>query len=433
MRVVITTIVTLNPGDAAILEGSLVLLREAFGEDLAVTVFDNDGTTAASCYPWAPFRTGLFSVKRWGRIRRWIDRRGYGHRVMALDGIRLRLAARLLRNGLGPAAWLFARSEERESLSVYLKADLVIPSGGTYLVEHYDLLSRILEYETVVALGRPLVFFPQSMGPFRTTVYKKRLRSVFRAAERIFLRDSRSAKHLAELEIPAERITVVGDAAFALVRDSSGRGASKAVGRPRIAVSVREWLNVADEDPSEARRRYLKSVAAAVTEIIRQCEARVTFLSTCQGIPQYWTDDSRVADEVVALLPEDVAPAVEVDRSFRQPSAILQTFAAFDGVVATRMHAAILATCAGVPSIGIAYEFKTAELFQSLGLEQWAVDIRTLEPGPFSELVVRFVRELGSLQSATRAGAMAQAARLRTMVPLLRSLARPSEGRPLQP
>src|SRR3546814_9397157 len=58
---------------------------------------------------------------------------------------------------------------------------------------------------------------------------------------------------------------------------------------------------------------------------------------------------------------------VRVDDRFHTPEALRDRYAGYDMVVATRMHAAILALCAGTPVMPLAYEFKTAELFGRLG------------------------------------------------------------------
>ncbi len=93
-------------------------------------------------------------------------------------------------------------------------------------------------------------------------------------------------------------------------------------------------------------------------------------LCTCQGIDEYWTDDTKLADEIVSSLPEDVAQNVTIDRQFRQPMDIVSAYQDFHLVIATRMHAAILSLVAGTPVLGIAYEFKLEELFHQLGMDE---------------------------------------------------------------
>jgi len=55
-KILISNIVTLNPGDAAILQGMFHILRQKYGEDSEIIVFDRLADAAAKYYPWASFR-----------------------------------------------------------------------------------------------------------------------------------------------------------------------------------------------------------------------------------------------------------------------------------------------------------------------------------------------------------------------------------------
>jgi colanic acid/amylovoran biosynthesis protein len=321
---------------------------------------------------------------------------GYAHRVLAWDLFRLRVAAGLARQGFNSLARLAVSGEEWGSLREYLQADLIISSGGTYLVEHYDLLPSILDYELTLALEKPLVFFPQSLGPFEKTRYRRRLRRIFEAASLVMVRDERSASHIRDLGVSPQHLRVYPDAAFALhqARDPLAHSPGSPL---HIAVSVRTWRHFSGSDPSDSEAQYFRMVAAGITRLVRNHGAQVTFLSTCQGLPEYWADDSRTAESVTALLDRDVMAHVWIDSTFRQPGELLTELTKYDAIIATRMHMAILGICAGVPALPIAYEFKTRELFRELGLEEWVTDIEDADEAVFSELVDRFVNALATV------------------------------------
>jgi colanic acid/amylovoran biosynthesis protein len=71
----------------------------------------------------------------------------------------------------------------------------------------------------------------------------------------------------------------------------------------------------------------------------------------------------------------------------------------FDFVIATRLHMAILAMCVGVPVIPIAYEFKTSELFEKLGLSKWVIDIEKIDPIDLIHLVNDFREQLQDIRN----------------------------------
>jgi colanic acid/amylovoran biosynthesis protein len=114
----------------------------------------------------------------------------------------------------------------------------------------------------------------------------------------------------------------------------------------------------------------MRAAVEALTDQGWHCAA----MSTCQGLPSYRYDDSGVARQFFAGLD------VEIDDSFHTPSDLLAALAGCQLVVTTRMHLAILALVARVPVVAVAYEFKTVELFRSLGLGHAVVPIEGSSP-----------------------------------------------------
>ena len=104
----------------------------------------------------------------------------------------------------------------------------------------------------------------------------------------------------------------------------------------------------------------------------------MTFVSTCQGVPEYAHDDSRTAHAIVAGLDPAVAGHVDIDASFHTPEQLMELVKGFDFVVATRMHMMIMSLCVGTPVLPIAYEFKTKELAARLGIADITLDIDTI-------------------------------------------------------
>jgi colanic acid/amylovoran biosynthesis protein len=239
------------------------------------------------------------------------------------------------------------------------------------------------------------------------------------------LRDELSRRHIEDLGLRLPHVYPAADAAFALADEERVRSlVRKPVNDPiQVAVSVRDWPYFRNAAGNEGMQRYRAAVATTVQHLITARRAKVTFISTCQGIPEYWTDDSRVARQIVDSLPPDVRSQVTVDGDFHTPAQLLDILSGFDLVVATRMHMGILALAAGTPVFPIAYEFKTAELFRNLGLPQWVEDIETLEAAALPSKVERFIQELPGIAPMLvervleqRSSALASAAILRRAI-----------------
>lgn len=391
MQILIVNTVMMNGGDAAILQAEIDLLRAAFGESTEIVIQDDHPHVARQYYPdlkvvgscyWniAYAENTFFSrVRRWGRFKRFL----IGARCAARNWSRL--ANSLL------------SKYERANVDRYLEADLVVATGGTYLVEQYDLAQRIFDMRLALLCERPLIWLSQSLGPFERQDYRQSIRILANSALAVLVRDRRSQRHLVDIGVMPEQIRVAADMAFAL---GSEHAIVKAISRselpacPRIAISVREWKYFARRGFISGMRAYIAAIAALVTHLVCNYGAEVTFLSSCQGVKDY-KDDSKVAAAVVATLDEHVKPRVFINGDFHTPSDLSARLKGFDVVVATRMHVGILALCSGVPVFPIAYEFKTEELFETLGYEH----IVRIDDMDEDSLVAQFDVFMGTLPS----------------------------------
>lgn len=376
MNVLFINCVSSNGGDAAILEAAMSILRRAFGPGLDFVVQDDHPQRVKQLYP----ELTVVSSCYWNVIH--TDRKGWlRNLVPTLTLAWFGLARWLTRRGDRSLARQSLSKAEFDYLENYRSADLVVATGGTYLVENYNIDQRVFDMNTAIAMGRPLVLFTQSAGPFKLTKNRRRLARLFRLARLIFLRDERTYAHVRELNVSDNHLRIVPDAAFALADDDLATRPINpfplAKPRPRIAVSVRQWNYFASGNNQDGMARYCAAFASLTTHLVRRYDADVTFLSTCQGAPGYH-DDSLVAFAIRKILAVDVQSRVEVDDGFHTPRELRLLLRTFDWIVATRMHVAILALGVGAPVSPIAYEFKTVELFRSLGYEFELPSIETL-------------------------------------------------------
>lgn len=399
-KILITNTVALNGGDAAILQSILFLLRGAFGEKTHFIVYDNSPEVAARYYPEIEFRKLLYwravPKTRIGIIRSVAKRWNLA---------RMRWATRFWK--CFPAtARILLTNEERIDIRNYSDADLIVSTGGTYLVDHYSLAPRIFDYELSLRLGRPLVFFTQSLGPFQnqSSSTHRKLRTVFASARLILLRDEQSLKNLHALNLREAKTKISADAVFALADPTVLKRASQASfpssERMKIAISVRDWRRFATVSRKDGMQKYTAALQILTTHLVQRYAAEVVFISTCQGIPEYQFDDSSVAAEIFNGLREEIKSRVRVDSGFRSPTDLIAHLQQFDLAISTRMHFCILSLLAGVPVFPIAYEFKTYELFTRLGLGEWVQNIETIEPTNFVKSFDAFARAIPDLRDS---------------------------------
>lgn len=389
-KIVISNAIALNGGDAAILHATIRILR-ASTDELSVTVYDMSARASSRYYGELSIRPVIYDqLAEWsGDAGRWRKRAAKAFVLFA---------AACWRTPLRPLVARRLPERLRRTLSDYAEADVVVSSGGTYLVPHYNIMSKLYDFAVTLLLGRPLVLFTQSLGPFPKSRRRFLTRLILRRATLILVRDERSLSSLLQLGVPRDRVHVRADSAFALAPRSMTPRSLPARRPWRVAISVRDWPHFRTRSATSGMTDYLDSIAGLSQYLVETGQAEVTFLSTCQGTPEYWTDDSRTAELIMARLPPPLRGRVAINRDFHTPGQLMEEFGRFDLVIATRLHGAILALCAGTPVIPIAYEFKTTELFTLLGLGSAVLDVESITPQRLIEAV-----EVGARLWTTRA------------------------------
>jgi len=405
MNVIVSNTVALNGGDAAILFAIRRVLGECFGDRLNLIVFDSQPETASRLYPELDFRQLLYHRATWGSQIDEIENRYFRFLLRKIsrwiNPFRVWVALYVWRwIGAQPAQVLLTEDEWND-LDAYASADIVISTGGTYLVDYYFLEPRIFDYQVTHFLDKPLVFYTQTTGPFYTPRYRRNLQSVMNRARLILLRDQESIDNLKELGVNETPLVKAADAVFSLANPNELTTAKERSfpqnGRLSVAVSVRDWPHFQTCSHEEGMQRYMESVGSAVIRLVKRHGAAVTFISTCQGVSEYRTDDSDIAFQIVNSLPKEIQESVVVDASFHAPIDLKNHLNTYDFVIATRMHMAILALTAGTPVLPIAYESKTTQLFRKMGLASWSTDIETINSS-FQKHVDRFIEQIDNLR-----------------------------------
>ncbi|MGI6851378.1 polysaccharide pyruvyl transferase family protein [Mesorhizobium sp. 1B3] len=420
MHVVVENTVCLNTGDAAILLAIKKILEAAYGDDIKIYVFDSDPETSSQLYKQYQtlnFRKllaeSVFKQKYKGFPLKNRVKRLYNRTVLqSLD---------MLGRGNNLLANLLLDKESRQDIALYQSADAIITTGGTYLVENYNLTKRILQFRIDEFLGKAPIFFTQSLGPFDNSYNREHLTRIFGKSPLILLRDDKSAGHIADIVDDKAKCHVVADSVFALADTSRIENMLASPTPPaetgRVGVSVRNWNYV--KDGQDGMRRYVDAVRQIVVSLVEQGK-QVTFVSTCQGVPEYAHDDSKTAEIIASELAPAIRDKVTIDASFHTPDELMDLVKGFDFVVATRMHMMIMSLCVGIPVLPIAYEFKTKELAGRIGISDVLMEIDTISGDEATAKLARFTRDLDQFRRTSLEAVLRENASAMSSVELLK-------------
>lgn len=370
MKIAITNAVLSNSGDAAIFEailGSIDFAGVASPSD--VIVFDANAKVTSKLYPeWTIFQQLTVSPPR--KIARVRGR---------LQKVRLFLTRQIVAQ---PSRMhrllsipLLRRTAFAKAYRALTETDVVISSGGTYLVDHYNFDPRAVELRIAKDSGAQVILWTQSMGPFKSERARAAIAQIASVVDGVHFRDAKSAEAWDRISDGPDTKSTVPDVVFALTANTaqvkSSRPASGSAS-PKALISVREWSRGVDSDSVDIQP-YEQMLRSGAQSLIDQGWS-VEGLSTCQGVPSYAFDDSKTFQRIFRGLD------VSVNSAFHRPQELLVEIAASDLVITTRMHLAILSLISRKPVIAIAYEFKTIELFNSLGLSDFVVRIEDASP-----------------------------------------------------
>ncbi|MBA2562959.1 MAG: polysaccharide pyruvyl transferase family protein [Chitinophagaceae bacterium] len=397
MRIIISNAVTLNGGDFAILHAMIKILKQTYGENTEIIVYDNNDSIASKYYPEIKYRKLLY-FKYFKIISTNSSEilRSIKKIYNAVIWQRFIIAARLYQKGVTGVAGILLSKEQKKDFDNYTSADIIISTGGTYLVENYDLTSRYFDYDFTLALKKPLVFFTQSVGPFNNFYNQQKIKKIFNQARLILLRDEASLDNLKAIEVDVSKAKVCADVVFseadpAILQSAKIFEIKKLI---RVAISVRDWNYFKQSSQKEGMENYNDSIATLCEYVTVTLRGEVFFISTCQGISEYSKDDSKVAEKIYSTLSYEAKKNTTVDSNFHHPEQLKTLVKDFDIVISTRMHFAIQSLVMGVPVLPIAYEFKTKELFTKLINKEWIADIETING---EELIDNFKNFLSAL------------------------------------
>ena len=372
MRVtILNTCSTLNRGDAAIVLGQISLLQKHCpGAHIAIT----SKTPALDRLFYGPLGvevlaplTPALSVHR-----------GPKHKLIE--------AAR------GLADW----ANKRRLVQAVRQSDLVLGCGGGYFYSYRSVLPGTTFWQNVIhahlatLLHRPLVFLPQSFGPFGNPLAQKGVKRLLEKQNvlKVFAREEASQQLLYRMlsKDQHSKIALCPDMALYLegdTRQDAVQGELPDLPQPILAMNLREWSFHKAGDAAarrSKREKYLDALGTVVRFFIQRYRGSVLVVPQALG-PDPSEDDRGICVEFCRRVREHIPEGVVVQ--LREPdtsplTGSMQLLSRSAVLVGTRLHSCILALLVGVPVISIGYQPKSQGTLDMLGLGRFNTDIGNL-------------------------------------------------------
>ncbi len=359
--VILNTCSTLNRGDAAIVLGQIHLLRRLCpGVRIALTsktpALDRAFYDPLDVEVLAPLTPALSSYRGPGR------KLSEGARALVTVG------------------------DKRRLIQAVRRSDLVLSCGGGYFYSYRSILPGTTFWQNVVhvylaaAMHKPLLFLPQSFGPFASALGRRGVRHLLerRSVLRVFAREEISYRLLRQMlaEAVHPKISLCPDMALYLTEGhmpTQRQGEALDLPQPTLIMNLREWTFPETEDPASRRAKragYLEAMVTVAHRFVQRYGGGVVVVPQALG-PDPSEDDRGICMEFYQRLLSSIS--VEGAVHYREPgtsslTGYLELLSQATILVGARLHSCILALSVGVPAVSVGYQQKSQGTFDLLGL-----------------------------------------------------------------
>lgn len=238
-------------------------------------------------------------------------------------------------------------------------------SGGDSFSDIYGnnrIFHQMLPKKMAIKAGVPLILTPQTIGPFKSTVWKRLAKQILRRSELVFARDNISYKVLCDL-VDERRIFEVTDMAMVLPvnRKALLDGTHE---KFRVGLNVSGLLyhgGYTGNNQFQTTVDYQKLVHEMIEYFLSQrCEVHLIPHVIANGIES----DNKVCEELIKEY-----GSVHYSGEFSDPMTAKGYISQMDLFLGSRMHSTIAAISTGVPVIPLSYSRKFEGLFSSIGYD----------------------------------------------------------------
>ncbi len=311
------------------------------------------------------------------------------------------------------------------TLKVLLDSRLFVDiTGGDSFSDIYGLgrfVQSFLIRMLPLMLGKDLILFPQTYGPFKRALSRSMARYVLRRSRRIYSRDQAGLDFVKELlkHIDSQdRIAFAPDVALLLeprrpaVLDVEGLDAAQDGALTTVGLNVSGLIyygGYRGGNEFGLRVAYRELVDAIVERLMQKEGVRIVLVPHVIPSDVY---EGNVENDLAACLDVHGRLSVRypgrlfVARGTYDQGEVKYIIGMCDFFVGTRMHSCIAALSQHIPAVGVAYSKKFKGVFQTVGVENLVADMRSSQA---DEILATIEAAFASRESIAR--------RLRETVP----------------
>lgn len=268
-----------------------------------------------------------------------------------------------------------------------------LPLNFSWVISWWSMLfSRTWQILLAKSLGKTVVMFPNSVGPFRTLVGKFLTKLALNNCEFVLVREPISYNIVKSLGI---RSKIILTADTALLFKSKTKYSHSNFSGLKIGVCPGIYGNSLSKKEID---RYIRAHAQALDDCIEKYGLKVFFLP--HFVMGFFHDDLQMCRHILAQMKNKNSAEIINEPTVEKFKSILDKM---DMVISSKMHPAILAASGYVPMLCVVYDHKQTGFLQHLGMTDCIVDIRMLSYEVLSCKIDYVWNKRNSLSASLRA------------------------------
>lgn len=247
-----------------------------------------------------------------------------------------------------------------------------LPLKFFWLLTWWNILfSRM--WDLIIAkkiFGKPVILFPNSVGPFRTVIGRFLGRNILNNIDAVIVREKFSVEAINKLNLKDVNLKLTSD--IVLLYETS---------KDEMAIDLKDSCigicpgYYSGSLSAESNEKYIQSHAQALDKFIDIYKVNILF------IPHYKSgfknDDLDISKQILKRMSNKKAARIMMVNTVEEFSSILGSM---EMVVTSKMHPGVLSITNFVPTLAVVYDYKQSGFFEQLGISEHKIYITDLEP-----------------------------------------------------
>lgn len=278
--------------------------------------------------------------------------------------------------------------------------------GGDSFSDIYGMkrfVTGFLAAWTVVLVKGSIVQFPQTYGPFKSPVARWLARFLMLRSSIIMARDKASRRVAQELVGPSREVLLSPDVAFAL---QALRPESLELTPPLppagplpagvIGVNVNGLMyqgGYTRDNMFGLKMDYPGFLRKLLMALLQEQSQEIWLVPHTYAPAGDVESDPEASYQLRDSLPPGMQTRVRILAAEYDPHEVKGVIGMCDFFIGSRMHSCIAALSQGIPCVGVAYSMKFHGVFESVGMENWVVDGRSVDDNEAVRRIIVLYRD----------------------------------------